>query len=121
MISTAKEDEIEIGGKICRRIIAMGDILDEYSTILVKKSDKGGYIQSRDNLSENGTCWIYDDAKVYENAKVYDDAQVYEDAVINGNTEVYGIAKVHGSAKLTDKIIRGYENVTENKESTINL
>ena len=37
----------------------------------VKKGDLGGYVQSAENLSQEGTCWIADDAVVCENARVY--------------------------------------------------
>lgn len=32
----------------------------------VKKGDKGGFVQSKDNLSDEGDCWIYNDAKVMQ-------------------------------------------------------
>ena len=56
----------------------------------VKKDDIGGFIESETNLSHNGDCWVFDDAKVYGNAKVFDDAMV------SVNAKVYGYAKVYG-------------------------
>ena len=49
----------------------------------VKEGDFGGYIESEDNLSHIGMCWVYDDAEVYCNANVSGDANV------SGNAEVY--------------------------------
>ena len=69
----------------------------------VKKGDKGGYIEKEDNLSQEGDCWIYDDAKVYDNAKVFgnavicDNAQVFGDAIIADNAQVCDNAKVSGN------------------------
>ena len=36
----------------------------------VRKGDKGGFIESEDNLSQRGDCWVSDDANVYGNAKI---------------------------------------------------
>lgn len=73
----------------------------------VKAGDKGGYVQSECNLSQEGTCWLYGYAKVYGDAKVYGYAEVYGDAKVFGyaevfgNAEVYGDAEVFGDAKVT--------------------
>lgn len=46
----------------------------------VKKGDRGGFIQSEDNLSQEGNCWVYDRSKVMENARVSGNAGVLDDA-----------------------------------------
>lgn len=81
----------------------------------VKAGDKGGFIESEDNLSQTGDAWIYDDAKVYHLAKVYDNAKIRDHAIIAdaakvfGNAEVsdyamvYGHSKVFDNAKVCDK------------------
>ena len=58
----------------------------------VKKSDIGGYVESENNLSQLGDCWIYDNAVVVGNAKVCDNAEVSGNARIWGNAEVSGDA-----------------------------
>ena len=60
----------------------------------VKKGDIGGYVQSEDNLSHEGYCWIYDNAKIYGNARIYGDSQVLDYAVIDGNARIYGDSQV---------------------------
>lgn len=45
----------------------------------------GGWIESEDNLSQEGNCWIGDNAKVYGDATIYDNAQVFSHADITGN------------------------------------
>ena len=42
----------------------------------VKKGNLGGWIEKEDNLSQSGTCWVYDDAIVSQNAKVSGKAKV---------------------------------------------
>lgn len=78
----------------------------------VEKRDLGGYIQSHKNLSHDGDCWIYDNAKVFNEALVEDNAQIYNQAMIYGsalvadnamvfnNVQVFKLAKVFGDAKI---------------------
>ena len=111
------------------RIKALKDFND------VKNGDIGGYIQSENNLSQLGDCWIYDNAVVRDNAKIYNNAvirdyarvcdnariwgdskilnygQVYGNAevcgnaIIRDNTQVYGDAKVCGNAIIRDNAV----------------
>ena len=80
----------------------------------VKKGDMGGFVESEENLSQKGECWvadnaliadnawIADDAQVYGNAKVYDSAKVYGNAWVYGDVEVSENAWVYGDAKVSD-------------------
>lgn len=108
------------GNKTLYRIIALKNFGD------VKIGSKGGYVESEDNLSQTGNCWIYDracvfgkaevsdnakikgsatvfdNAKVSENAKVLDNAEVFDNAQIYGNSTVSGDAKVSEKAEVFD-------------------
>ena len=100
------EETINVYGITLHRIEALKDFND------VKKGDKGGFIENENNLSQNGNCWIYDNAKVlgeamvccnakvYGNAKVYDYAVVYDNAIVFGNAQVCNEAKVYCNAKV---------------------
>ncbi len=68
----------------------------------VKKGEKGGFVASEKNLSQNGNCWVYRNARVYPNACVFGDAQVYGNASISGKAKVFGNAKVFGDAKVCE-------------------
>jgi hypothetical protein len=57
----------------------------------VKAGNLGGVVRSEDNLSQEGTCWVADDAQVYDEAVVSDDAQIY------------GRGRVYGRARVSDK------------------
>jgi UDP-3-O-[3-hydroxymyristoyl] glucosamine N-acyltransferase len=70
----------------------------------------GGWIQSEDNLSHNGNCFIYDNAKVFGNAEVSGNAKVYDNAFVFGNAKVSGNAEVSGNAFVYDNA-RIYEGV----------
>ena len=61
------------------RIEALEDFSD------VKAGDKGGFVQSENNLSQYGDCWIYDDAIVMEDARIMQNAKILDDAIITGN------------------------------------
>ena len=64
----------------------------------VSAGDLGGYIQSEKNLSQDGTSWVADDAKVYDGAQVSGEAKVWGKAEIYGKAKVTGKAKVYGNA-----------------------
>jgi len=38
------------------------------STDIVRKGDKGGFVESETNLDQEGNCWVADDAEVSGNA-----------------------------------------------------
>ena len=47
------------------------------------KGEIGGYVESEENLSQDGECWVGDEAKVFGNARVF------HDALILGRAEVF--------------------------------
>lgn len=73
-----KDDYIKYIGRTLYRIKALKDFGD------VKAGEIGGYIESENNLSHNGECWVYDDAKVFENAEVYGNA-IINKGYVTGN------------------------------------
>ena len=90
------KESINYCGRTLYRIEALKDFAN------VKKGDKGGYVQSEDNLSQEGNCWISNNAKVFDDVKVYDNALVFDNAVVFGNAEVFGYAEVYGNAQVSD-------------------
>lgn len=60
----------------------------------IAKGQKGGFIEKKSNLSQDGNAWVYNyamvygDAKVCDNAKVYDCAKVRSAAVVCDNAIV---------------------------------
>ena len=83
-------------GRTLYRIEALKDFCN------VKKGDKGGYVESEKNLSQDGDCWIHGYAKVCNDAKVCGNAQIFNNAQIFGNAEIYYNAKVHCNAEVFD-------------------
>ena len=88
------KNTIEYKGRTLYQIVALKDFGN------VKKGKLGGWIESEYNLSQEGDCWVYENAKVYGKARVFDNAKVFWDAEIYGNAFVYGDAHIFGSAKV---------------------
>lgn len=103
------------GGVTLRRIRATKD-LPRHG---VRAGDVGGWLQRRENLSEN--AWVFGDAKVFKNAhvsmnaKVFGNAEVFGDALVYGDAEVFGYAMVYGNAEVYGNAkVYGYARVFGN-------
>ena len=68
------DKSIIIDGRKLYRIEALKDFS------LVKKGDKGGFIESENNLSHNGECWVWGNARVCGDAEVWGNAEVVNNA-----------------------------------------
>ncbi len=51
-------DKITFGGEVLHRIKALKDFRN------VREGDLGGYLSRGTNLSQEDTCWVYENAKV---------------------------------------------------------
>ena len=91
-------ETIVVNGHTLHRIKALRDFGN------VKEGELGGFIESEKNLSQDGLCWVFDEAKVYDDAKVYGNAKVYGHARVYGYVEVYGNANVYGNAEVCDDV-----------------
>lgn len=88
-----KNNFIEYKGRKLYRIRALKSFSD------IKCGDIGGYVENGKNLSQNGNCWIYN------NAKVYDAGRVFDNAIIKNNAEVFDNASVLDNAIIQDNAI----------------
>lgn len=89
----------------------------------VQKGAIGGYVTSMFNLSQEGNCWIYDDAKVIGLAYVDDDAEISGNAIVSGNSVVRGNAKIDCMVRVQDyAIVEGtvYDHAVIKGRSIIN-
>lgn len=81
----------------------------------IKKGDKGGFIESENNLAHEGDAWVSDNAHVYGDACVFNNAHVYGNAFVSGYAQVYGDAFVYGNAWLYDNTrVCDYARVADN-------
>lgn len=100
------EDETYVteDGRTLYRIEAKEDMVLADGTV-IKAGDKGGYVESYANLSQEGNCWVADDAKVYDQARVSDGAVVSGEAEVSGVATVRDRASVSGHAKVKDQAV----------------
>lgn len=108
-----------VNGVTVHRIQAVCD--NEFYPHQIKAGDYGGWIEHEGNLSQEGNCWIFDDAVVSGFAEVKDNARVFGNAYIHNNAVVCRFAKVCdksdicGYAKVSDYAeIKGHSMVTDN-------
>ena len=72
-------------------------------------NEKLQMLRKKNNLSQEGYCWIFNNAKIYENAIVAGDVQIYHNAQVYGNAWIYDDAficdnaRIYGFAKIFNK------------------
>ena len=66
----------------------------------VTKGNLGGWVAKEENLSHEGDCWVYENARVFGDAQVFGNARVFGDAQVFGNARVYENARVFGDAQI---------------------
>lgn len=106
------DEVLKHAGRVLHRIKAVSSFGD------VKEGDLGGWVESEDNLSQEGECWLYGESKVYERARVsgdavlsgeaealgcalaFENADIYDNALLDNNAKVYGYAKIHGESRI---------------------
>ena len=93
------DETINLNGATLYRIEALKDFGE------IKKGDKGGFIESENNLAHEGNAWVSDNASVSDNSRVCGNAHVYGEAWVYGSACVYGDACVFGFACVYDNAL----------------
>ena len=94
-----------IDGHTLYRVRSLKDFGD------IRANCVGGYVESEENLSQEGNCWVYNEAMIWGNArvcynaKIWANAAIYGDAKIYGNVEIMDNAKIYGNAEICGNII----------------
>ncbi len=71
------EETKEVGGHILHKIQAVRDFGD------VQKGDLGGWVESEENLSHDGNCWVSGNGRVFGNGEVSSNARIGVNAYIS--------------------------------------
>lgn len=79
------------------RIRALRDIRED-----VNAGDLGGFVQSEENLSQEGHCWIADNAMAAEEAYVSGNAILWDYSCALGSATVSGESRIGGEAVIED-------------------
>ena len=109
----APETVTEFYSKSMYRIRALKDFSD------VKKGDLGGYVESEENLSQEGNCWIYDASIVGLGGKVIDNAvvrgfssvingsEISDDAIVEKSSVIDEYSAVSDQSRVTKTVMVG--------------
>ena len=104
-----QDDTITIEGLTLYRIRA----LRNFNGVIA--GELGGYIEHERNLSHDGNCWLYDNAKAYDCARVTDGARLYDNSQASGSAFISTRAMMQGnSVAKGNTIIRGTVNISGN-------
>ena len=105
------DETIQFNGKTLYRIKAIKNFGN------VKDGDLGGWIEKEENLSQEGNCWVYDEAVVCDNAKICNNAKIMCNAIIMNNAVVKDNAQVCDYVIIRNNgIIGGNTILTEDVE-----
>lgn len=104
--------------KLVHRIIANETFGDVYEGSL------GGYVEHEYNLSQDGNCWIYDNAVVADNATISENATIHDNVIVTEDASIYGSAKLYNDVIITGKAkifenARLYDNTYVTSEASI--
>jgi hypothetical protein len=103
---TARKYNIIQRGPNKGRIRAIGDIPSK----AIRRGDVGGFVDGYHNLSQEGLCWVVDDARITGNAHVKDDAWIWGNAEVSGNAVILGQTMLGGTSKVSGfaVVMNGY-------------
>ncbi len=74
---------------------------------------RGGWIENENILSQEGLCWVADEAKAYGNAHVTGDARMYDGAVL-ADAELREHAAMKGEARVDNgAAVGGFAVISE--------
>lgn len=82
------------------RIRALRDVRED-----VHAGDLGGFVQSEENLSQEGQCWIADNAVAAEESYVHGDAIMWDHSCVRGHATISGPSRIGGNAIIEDYAI----------------
>lgn len=104
------EDYVEYDGRKLYQIYRT-QFLDIGEGFLL--TERGGYVESEDNLSHEGNCWIEEGCCVYGNAKVEGNALIKCDEDSNP-TILRGRITVKDNAIIVSSILQGMRTIGGN-------
>lgn len=102
-------------GHTLHRIIALVNI-----SSTIKKGDLGGFVESMDNLSKIGKCWVYDGSYVYGKARIIDDAKIKGKSRVGGNVRISKKTVVQDSVIGSDKVVN-YVSINGRQEEDFSI
>lgn len=80
----------------------------------VEEGSFGGFVESTQNLSQEGTCWINDNACVMDDARVQDSARLFDNAFAGGSATIKDNSLLLNKAVVTDSATIAHYAVVAN-------
>jgi carbonic anhydrase/acetyltransferase-like protein (isoleucine patch superfamily) len=100
------------------RIKALRDIPWITEGRSVHTGDIGGFVETEKNLSHEGSCWIFDNARAIGYSKIKDDARILHDAIVEGQSTVNGHSIIMNKAHIYHSSIVTNSRITGNVQTT---
>ncbi|WP_182440745.1 MULTISPECIES: hypothetical protein [Clostridia] len=83
----------------------------------VRPGTVGGFVAGEENLSQEGTCWVHDNAICCEQARLTEDAQIYdgacarENALLSGDAQLFDRAVAEGRCRIRSGEVKDYARI----------
>lgn len=100
-----------VNGVTLYRVQAVRDFLTS-GEVPVAAGELGGWVESESCLSQEGACWVADEACVFAGSVVSGDACVFESAVVTGDSCVFGSARVSGHVFVERSLVRDSASIS---------
>lgn len=114
------ESKVALNSKETEVILFRIEATEDFTLLsgtVVKAGDKGGWIEGKHNLSQEGKCWIDEESMVMDTASVsgdaliiaselYDQVKVREKAIVE-TSEIRGTSVIRERARVKGSIIKG--------------
>lgn len=93
----------------------------------------GGFVESYDNLSQDDSAWIADDAMVYDNAwvsgkshiegnaQIFGNAKISDEVWVKDNSKIFGNAQVSGNVYIEHNVYVSGDAKISNKKGRTHL
>lgn len=105
-------DSIIENGKTLYRVIYLQDLIIEDNLLPIAKDSKGGYIETMENLSQEGKCFLLGRSIIMGDSKVSGNTQIHGDVKIYGHTIIKGNSNISNNAHIYESDIDGDYNIT---------
>ncbi len=105
-----EDDTIVRDGRTLYRIQALRHV-----RFGVEKGAVGGYVEKEANLSQEGPCWLFDEACAYEDARVEGNAILFDQTTLRGKAKLIEAARIFDQAIVQGEAIVSGESIIEDQ------
>jgi len=74
--------------------------LKDIESMGIRKGDLGGYVNDKDNLSQEGNCWIFNDSRMFNNSRMYDNSKMHNNSMMFNNSEMHDNSEMYDNARM---------------------